>query len=281
MRHLIVVAALLAALLPLPIVADHNPGGLLPNLPTSFIKKAEAQGYVTYALDQNARAYPNFREQAQQVVQAGIDALNIPAYEVADNPMLWLTMPADGTFLSICGNGAAGCIQYWGDPVMVFFRRALLYTDWRSAIGHEGINYGHAFGEHEQYDDVHFICTRKTWTVMDCGSGVWQPQPFDVDLVRKVVVPQPVNGASLDLSGRYGAAVLWYGPSSQPARRVAVFIETVGFPLVWAGFWGPVSTSGIEGVAAPYLPNTCMWIGAENALPTTWGASMVLAGCTQ
>jgi hypothetical protein len=280
MSKLLIALLAVLALLPLKAVADHNPSGLLPGLPTPVIKRAMARGYVTYGLDANTSSYPNFRSQALQVAEAGLREINIPAYETSENPDIWLVMPEDSTFISICGNGASGCIVYWADPIIIYFRRALLYTDWRSTIGHEGINYGHAFGEHEQYDDRNFLCTMKRWTVMDCGNGVWQPKPFDVGLVLSVVLPPGANGSSLDTTSLYAPAI-WYGSSARfQATRVAVFIQTLGFPLVWAGFWGPVSSVNIEGVRVPLLPDTCYYIGVENGLPASWGRHLQLAGCT-
>lgn len=174
----------------------HQP--ILPGLcgktvdicPTPHIVKAKERRVVTYRLDQGTAAYPGFRQQALDVSAAWLAAIGVEAREVTEGtPDLWLTFPADSAFLDVCGNGAAACIQYWADPVMVYFRRALLYGDWKTAISHEGINGGHALGEGEQYfDSGEFRCdTQASYTVMSCGTGVWQPQAFDVDLVCRIL----------------------------------------------------------------------------------------------
>lgn len=157
--------------------------------PTPVIQKAITRGYVTYDLDAQTAAYPNFRAQAQQVAAAGLQGLGIEAREVTTGADIHLTMPDDATFIKVCGSGAAGCIVYWSDPIVVYFRKSLLYTDWKTAIGHEGLNYGHALGQHERYfDNGEFRCdTTARYTVMSCGTGVWEPQPFDVETVCAVI----------------------------------------------------------------------------------------------
>src|SRR3990167_10869183 len=176
--------------------AKHQP--LLPGLcgqtvdvcPTPHIVKAQTARVVTYRLDAGTSVYPGFRQEAADVAAAWFDAVGVEAREITEGtPDLWLTFPADSAFLSVCGDGAAACIQYWADPVMVYFRRALLYSDWKTALSHEGINGGHALGEGEAYfDEGEFRCdTAATYTVMSCGTGVWLPQPFDVDLVCRVL----------------------------------------------------------------------------------------------
>ena len=128
-----------------PASADHNQ--VLPGTPSKVMKRVMERGYLTYRLDEAAAAYPGFRSQASQVAIAGYEGLGIDAVEIfSGTPDIWLTMPADATFTSTCGPGAAGCIYYWADPVMIYFRRALLYSDWKTTIAHEGINYGHAMG---------------------------------------------------------------------------------------------------------------------------------------
>lgn len=178
-----------------PAQADHNQ--VLPGVPSKVMKRVMERGTLTYRLDEAAAAYPGFRQQAAQVALAGYEGLGIEAVEITSGtPDIWLTMPADATFTSTCGAGAAGCIYYWADPVMIYFRRALLYVDWKTTIAHEGINYGHAMGEHEQYfDNGRFACNpAATYTVMSCGTGVWRPQQYDLDVVRGLMVPRAVQG---------------------------------------------------------------------------------------
>ena len=172
---------------------DHIYPPLLPSLcagqdvstcPTPHIVKARENRVVTYRLDQGTLAYPGFRQQAADVAAAWYASVGVEGREITEGiPDLWLTFPSDSAFLDVCGDGAAACIQYWADPVMVYFRRSLLYGDWKTAITHEGINGGHALGLHERYDDRNFRCISNPQppTVMSCGSGIWQPQPFDIE----------------------------------------------------------------------------------------------------
>lgn len=203
MRKWLILAAALAALgcwliATAPAQGHHIFPPILPGLcgqdvsicPTPLIQKAKTGATLTYRLDAGTSSYPGFRLQAAQVADAWTTALGVEAIEVTTGiPYIWLTFPDDQTFINICGNGAAACIQYWSDPVMVFFRRALLYNDWKTTLSHEGINGGHALGLHERYNDIDFICipNPKPPSVMSCGSGIWQPQPFDIEWTCYVV----------------------------------------------------------------------------------------------
>lgn len=266
--------------------AHHNqppvlptPRGLLAS-PTLVIQKVLQRGYLTYSFDANAANYPNFRQQAADVAWAGL-AIGIPAIEEG-SPDLWLTMPDDQTFIKVCGSGAAACILYWTDPIVVYFRRALLYSDWRSAIAHEGINYGHTFLQHEQYDDINFRCLRQTWTVMDCGSSVWQPSEFDALSVWGIVVPDRPATTALVVAGGW-AFVTWDGlradggyghwgnPYNDNATRVAFGFARPGEPIQWVGeicpdlCYAPYS-AGNRGFDAWWRPG-CFWLRVENATP--------------
>ena len=231
-----------------PVVADHTMPPVLPGMPTLLTREVMVKGYVTYALDVNTNSYPNFAEQAIAVVEAGIASIGIPGYRVDTDPDIWLTMPDDETFIKICGSGAAGCIQYWTEPVMIFFRRALLYFDWRTTIAHEGVNGGHAFGEHEQYDDTSFRClTTRTWTVMSCGTGQWQLQDFDRNIIWNLMVPDlPSRVTTTKLNGflfvqwngiRADAGFAHFGnPLLDNITRVATFYsDNAGETWNWTG----------------------------------------------
>src|SRR3990167_6716791 len=192
MRRLAVVLFVLGLwlIITAPAQADHIHPPVLPGLcgldvsicPTPVILKAKERRAVTYRLDEGTANYPGFRQQAHRVADAWVEAIKVEAREITDGvPDIWLTFPADADFLRICGDGAAGCIQYWADPVMVYFRRALLYnseTGWLTALSHEGINGGHALGLHERYDDRNFRCISNPEppTVMSCGPG--PPAPY-------------------------------------------------------------------------------------------------------
>ena len=266
--------------------AHHNqppvlptPGGRLGS-PTFVIQKVLERGYLTYSFDVGAANYPGFRQQAADVAWAGLAVVGIPAGEVASNPDLWLTMPEDQLFIRICGQGAAACILYWTDPIVVYFRRALFYSDWRGALAHEGIGYGHTFLQHEQYDDINFRCLRQTWTVMDCSSGVWWQQEYDTFSVWSIVVPDRPRDVSFDVAGSW-ATVGWSNfradggeghngnPYNDNATRIAFGFARPGDPIQWVGeicpdlCYAPYS-AGYRGFDAWWRPG-CFYIRAENA----------------
>ena len=269
-------------------IAHHN-GPFLPGLPTTVIKRAMDRGFVTYRLDQATNVYPNFRVQAEDVVYAGDLALGIPAVETGGKPDIWLTMPDDQTFIDTCGARAAACVTYTADPIFVYFRKALGYADWKTTISHEGINFGHVFGEHEQYDDNTFTCRSKSdlelngpgLTVMSCGTGLWRPEPFDIATVRAVVMPAELESAAL--VGNF----VWHSGSDSKARRLAVYYETYTGFKYWAGYYiSPVPPCNnawkVCGGHPIPDPGRCqgVWLGTENALPGSWFDGLVLAGWT-
>ena len=255
---------LVALLLSGPAQADHN--SVLPGVPSKVMKRVIERGYLTYRLDDAAAAYPGFRLQAAQVALAGYEGLGIEAVEVVSGtPDIYLTMPDDAKFIEVCKQGAAGCILYWADPVMIYFRRALLYADWKTTIAHEGINYGHAMGEHEQYyDNGRFECkTSATYTVMSCGTGVWRPQQYDLDVVRSLMVPKKV-------SGFYGMSYLpdrveayWCG-ASYPGTRVAIMAIAPDGTAYWSGIHLPV-VAGCYSTPIVGEPGWCFSVLAENS----------------
>ena len=263
---------LVALLLSGPAQADHQQ--VLPGVPSKVMKRVIERGYLTYRLDDAASAYPGFRAQASQVAIAGYEGLGIDAVEVfSGTPDIWLTMPADATFTSTCGQGAAGCIYYWADPVMIYFRRALLYADWKTTIAHEGINYGHAMGEHEQYyDNGRFECKASaTYTVMSCGTGVWRPQQYDLDVVRSLMVPKKV-------SGFYGMSYLpdrveayWCGGDTARATRVAIMVISPDGTPYFSGVHLPVF-AGCFSTVIIGDPGWCIEINFENAFSWKVGA---------
>lgn len=238
----------------------------LPGIPSTVMKRAIDRGYVTYRLDEGAANYPGFRAQAASVALAGFNGVGIEAIEIVDGqPDIWLTMPVDQTFLAACKAGAAGCIYYWADPVMIYFRRALLYVDWKSTIGHEGLNYGHAMGQHEQYfDNGEFRCDLTAfYTVMSCGTGVWQPQQFDKDTVWAFTLPQKLSsyyGFSYTDQGVLG---YWCGGDTLRARRIAIMaIAPDGTPY-WSGIHRPVTT-GCDSIPIIGEPGWCYMASTEN-----------------
>ena len=263
--------------------ADHN-SPWLPGLPSPVMERAQQRGFLTYRLDQGASAYPNFRTQAADVAQAGLFGLGIPAFETDGAPDIWLTMPADQTFISTCGSGAAGCILYWADPILIYFRRALFYPDWKTTLAHEGINYGHALGEHEQYYDKTFTCKSLADlirlgpgpTVMSCGTGLWQPQPFDIETVSAVMLPQQFRGGALQ------GNVVWYGGSDARTTRIAILFRTYAGYLYFSGrYLTPVvGCQAIVCGGAVVDAGRCqeVLLGHENALPGSWGRELQSVG---
>lgn len=165
--------------------------------------RARDRGEVHYCFDSVAAAYPGFRDQASQVAQYAASRTTIPAREVpydasaGGNCDEILTMPDDATFVAKCGAGAAGCIEFWRDPVMIYFRRSLGYSDWRSAQCHEGTDSGHFMGLHEEYNDVAFTSNGRTWTCMDFGTYVWQMPDWDRDRILNCWTPDAPASMSL------------------------------------------------------------------------------------
>ena len=270
--------AVIGLLFPLAAHSDHN-GPTLPGIPTAVMSRVKAQGFVTYRLEANAAAYPNFRVQAQDVALAGVRLVGIDAWETTGQPDIWLTMPDDLTFINTCGSRAAACIVYQADPIIIYFRRALLYSDWRSTIAHEGINYGHAMGEHEQYDDRNFRCRSLAElqlngpgaTVMSCGFPyLWEAQPFDIQTVQSVMFPQRFDGGALD------GLTVWHGGSDQHTTRIAVFYRTyLGYLFFTGQYAVPVKgctviVCGGFTLTLPIGACTDAFIGHENALRGSW-----------
>lgn len=244
-----------------------------------------ARGHWNYCFDDATTAYPGFKQAAWEVQDAAWQMTGIGAVEVPPGPDCDVvnTMPSDAQFLSICGAGAAACILPWAYPAIpVYYRRALFYDNslangWRSAIAHEGGggNSGHASWENEQYDIVNFRCTFQTWTVMDCGSGVWRLTTWDRDTILAAFLPESAKDARLaGTTLRYGEQLTEAGTT--PCTRVAIWTQRPGTGRNWAGFYGPCTSS----VTVNMPPATCIYAGAENALWLSWAKGLVLAGCT-
>lgn len=197
---------------PAYLALDHN-GPWLPGDITTWTAQRRAlnRGYFTYCFDDNAAAYPNFKSQAKQVADFAASKTRFQALEAPfdDDCDVKNIMPDDQTFLSTCGQGAAGCIQYWRSPsVIIMYRRSLGYSDWRSALCHEGAtSTGHFMGLHEQYNDVLFVSDGKTWTCMDFGTFVWQLPDWDRDRIWNCWVPDVPALMALNTSSSSAQAV--------------------------------------------------------------------------
>lgn len=277
--------------------------------------RSRQRGYVAYCFDSVAAAYPNFRTQARQVVDAATAKTTIPGVEVpyatdgsCDEV---LSMPSDSEFVSVCGDGAAGCIQFWQNLVTIRFRRSLGYTDWRSAQCHEGIASGHYMGLHEEYNDRNFTSNGRTYTCMDFGTGVWQTPDWDRDRIWNCWVPDAPSVVHLTTSGGW-AAVTWSdtradggashcnNSASPTAPGLAkntnadviayAWSATPSSAPEWIGTWCGAQfnfcTSAYSDAIRWFDPywRGCLWVRAGNA--ATWTVPQVsapnfwtLAGC--
>lgn len=250
--------------------AKHQP--ILPGVPTRVMLRAIDRGYVTYALDRDTAAYPGFRAQAGQIAAAGFTAFGLEAREItaagsaALKPDIWLTMPDDQTFVAICSEAAAACVTYTNDPIIEYYRRALLYADWKSAISHEGLNYGHTMGEGEQYfDEGELRCDLNAkYTVMSCGTGVWEPQPFDISILRLNLLPRKAGYVG---GGRHpdGTRFVFYCDADLVhTTRVALLAYTTATGAYeWTGVNIPLA-KGCNGWNVAATPGVCYWLSFEN-----------------
>lgn len=221
-------------------------------------RRALERGWVTYCFDSVAAAYPSFKTQAMQTVEAayamhGINAVEVAwgsdptASEVCD---VRHTMPPDATFLNTCGQGAAACIQYWAPQVNIFYRRSLGFWDWRSTFCHEGApNSGHFMGLHEHYNDREFKSNGRSWTCMDFGTFVWQTTAYDRDRIWNAWVPDRPAAATLTVESNGWATVSWSQlradagaahmngiPGNTNATRIAFgWSANRDAPIEWAG----------------------------------------------
>lgn len=158
--------------------ADHLV--YLPYVPNTPLMQTviQTQEY-TWCVDDRAAHYPGFVNQLRDVQNQYTARVGIRHWQVAfSDPTCKVrhTMP-DRVDCSRC----AAYIYYANDPVVVVYKWALGYSDWRSTQGHE---LGHGLlGLHEQYRDSGGVieCVYREDTVMSCGPPyVRYPQPRDV-----------------------------------------------------------------------------------------------------
>lgn len=176
--------------------ADASHSVYLPLTPnTPLMQQVIKNQSYTYCLDNRASAYPNFRTQLQDVNAQYEERVGIHAREVAVDMPASLSLQEKFNVATAagchvihampdvhgCGGSCAAWIGYANNlgAVYIEYKWQLGYTDWRSTHGHE---LGHGLlGLHEQYQDFgSIVCTRRTDTVMDCGSGVRYPTSLDV-----------------------------------------------------------------------------------------------------
>ena len=186
----------------------------LPSVPnTPLMQQVIKNQTYTWCVDSRAANYPNFVTQLKDVNDQYTKTVGInwqqvpfPASSSDTSCQVRHVMP-DG--LSCTGWAAQVFYASW--PVTVQYCWTLGYTDWRSAQGHE---LGHALlGLHEQYDDVTgLVCTKRTDTVMDCGSGVRYPTALDINRGCAIILK---TWCGKDPADRYYFADGWsYQPST-------------------------------------------------------------------
>jgi hypothetical protein len=172
--------------------AHHNTYlPLVPNTPV--IQNMLGDGNLTWCLNANAAAYPNFKTQMEEMLAVNVSgALGIAVWQIEGTFETTAQAAAAGCEVHNVGrydafcNGCAGNIHYANWPVTINYYLALGYFEWKTTSGHE---YGHLFGLHEQYIDLGSInCDRtRTDTVMSCGTGIWKFQTRDIQLICALV----------------------------------------------------------------------------------------------
>lgn len=216
----------------------------LPLTPgTPLMQQVIKNQAYTYCLDNRASAYPNFRSQLQDVNAQYEERVGIRAREITVDMPASLSLQEKFNIATAagchvihampdehgCGGTCAAWIGYANSlgAVYIEYKWQLGYTDWRSTHGHE---LGHGLlGLHEQYQDFgSIVCTRRTDTVMDCGSGVRYPTTLDVQRGCAIILtswcakPATCLGETAPWGGVWDSCKMWWdGPSGwnySPAR---------------------------------------------------------------
>ena len=267
-----------------PAQAHHNPGGILPLVPNTWlIKSVWADGEITWCVDARASAYPGFVGQLQQVNDAAYKPVRVPhrqipgvyrteAEALAAGCKVWHTMP--DAPLPV---GVAGQIHYANRPVTVEYAWRLGYRDFRTTQGHEGTVCGHAMGEHEGYDDDRFVSHFRTYgfwaspwnapNVMDFGTAVWECQDSDRALIWSWLLPKQVKEAGIRnwrpaTEYAYRGQLYYCGGDTLRADRVAVMGQAPDGTYFWTGNHLPVSSGCVE-LALFSLPGYCFFASTE------------------
>ena len=180
-----------------------GPAKCLPLLPSPFMNSVFAQPEIRWCLNDRSAVYPDFQRQTQLVHNVISAKLGIPNRQVAfGSPSSTGCWIQHNMRLDHPCQGCAAWVHYLNSPILVEYNEPLLYSDWRTTLGHE---LGHAIaGIHEQYDDARFVSHIRTYgywatngtsrsnvgdpTVMDFGSnglpgfpeGVWEWTGWDV-----------------------------------------------------------------------------------------------------
>lgn len=243
-RLLLLAAGLIGvALVWLTIVVQayaHHNGPYLPSVPnTPVMQSIITNGETLWCVNDRAAAYPNFVSQLTDVYNEYYSRVGFSHRQVA-----WGTPASTGCQVQHnmilnhpCG-GCAAWVFYQGWPAVVEYKTELMYSDWRTAMGHE---LGHALlGLHEEYVDTGTIgcdagfsamITRLGFaTVMSCGTGVRYPTEQDViwgcvmlDAFKQrfvgcgyVPAPQPVWTTRPEWNGEWRWYLPWNGRSGVP-----------------------------------------------------------------
>lgn len=312
----VLVGVLLALGIHAEVFADHTPDGRLPYVPnTPAIQQMLTKGYISWCVDSRASTYPGFVSQLRAVTAAAAARTTVVPVEITlgpstDDNVLDVAKAAGcqvvHTMPSVFNcNGCAAFVNYANWPVSVIYNWRLGYTNWYTTQAHEGTNCGHVAGEHEGYvDDPNdpnyfksFILTYGYWaspwnapSVMDVGShllslyaplGVWECTEADLAVMSKWLLPQWFPGGRLVQYGDHND--VYFGPADLAVtKRLAVYIRTYTGYTFWSGQWATPVASGIGGVTLnfPLGPCTEILLGAENALPLSWGRGLQSVGIT-
>ena len=226
-------------LLTTPASADHNI--YLPMVPnTPMMQSIKTTQEVLWCVNDTAAVFPDFVAQLHDVNDEYTARVSIRHRQVE-----WGTPATTGCqeqhnfIVGLKCGGCAAQVFYANFPVEVEYKADLAFVDWRTTAGHE---IGHSrLGLGEMYRDSggSIRCTGKTWTVMDCSSGVRYPQPFDVE-----------NGCAV-------LATLWCGPQSPPDAEWGA-CEQYG-----DGSWGCWNNWGAYWQRTIWPPATYHWQASD------------------
>lgn len=176
-------AAFIIILSPTPVSADHNVYLPLAGQ-TPLVKRiAQTQEY-TWCINGRGMAYPGFYAQVKDSTDSFTRIWGIRNREVPYSSDC--NLRHDMLDSHSC-NGCAAWVHYANNPVVVEYKAAVGYVDWRTTISHE---LGHALGNlGEMYVDRGSIGCDSSYqgminrlgfeTVMSCGTGVKYPAIVD------------------------------------------------------------------------------------------------------
>lgn len=230
----------------------------LPLLPSPFMSSLNTQSEILWCLNDRAAAYPGFASQARTVHNQISASLGIPnrqvSYGTPQSTGCWIKH--DFTLNHGCTQCAAW-VHYLNTPILIEYNEKLMYSDWRTTLGHE-LGHGIA-GIHEQYDDANFkshIRTYGYWatngtsaanpgdpTVMDFGTngltgfpeGVWEWQMWDLARACEVNDPQGqrYGGCMADSSDEWGECENVSSGWRCWSHKLQLWVWLIDRPTVW------------------------------------------------